>query len=72
MSADKDEELNERVLKTGAVGYLQKPFGDRELVDLINIAVKERSSMDTTRKRKAPKSQKNMTGKKSIKGRISL
>lgn len=36
MSADKNGGLNERALKAGAVGYLQKPFHDRALVDLIN------------------------------------
>jgi FixJ family two-component response regulator len=39
MSADKNEGLNEKVLKTGAVGFLQKPFNGQELVDLINIAI---------------------------------
>ena len=39
MSADKNERLNERALKTGAVGFLQKPFNDQALVDLINVAV---------------------------------
>jgi len=49
MSADKDGGLNERALKVGAVGYLQKPFNDLALVDLINIAVKKKSSTDKTR-----------------------
>ncbi len=39
MSADQDEGLNERALKAGAVGYLRKPFNDRALVDLINVAI---------------------------------
>ena len=39
MSADKNEGLNERALKAGASGYLQKPFSDQDLVNLINIAV---------------------------------
>ena len=38
ISADKDEELNEKVLEAGAVGFLQKPFNDQALVDLINLA----------------------------------
>jgi FixJ family two-component response regulator len=42
MSADKNGGLNERSLKAGAVGYLQKPFNDRALVDLINIAIKKK------------------------------
>jgi len=41
MSADKNGGLNERAQKAGAVGYLQKPFNDQALVDLINIAVKK-------------------------------
>ncbi len=36
ISADKNEGLNEEALKAGAVGFLQKPFNDHELVDLIN------------------------------------
>jgi len=42
MSADKDGEFNEKALKSGAAGYLQKPFNDRALVNLINGAVKKR------------------------------
>ena len=38
ISADKNEGLNERALKAGAVGFLQKPFNDKALVDLIKIA----------------------------------
>lgn len=50
ISADKDLQLSERYLKAvGAVGFLQKPFNDQALVDLINIAVK-RSSTDKTKK----------------------
>jgi len=40
MSADKKGGFEERALKAGAVGFLQKPFNDQALVDLINIAVK--------------------------------
>ena len=36
MSADKDGGLNEKALKAGAIGYLQKPFNDQALVDIIN------------------------------------
>ena len=39
MSADKNEGLNKRALKAGATGYLQKPFNDRALVNLIKVAV---------------------------------
>lgn len=39
MSADKDYGLNNKAIKAGAVGFLQKPFNDQALVDLINVAV---------------------------------
>jgi len=42
ISADKNDVNYERALKTGAAGYLQKPFNDQELVDLINIAVEKK------------------------------
>ncbi|MDO8489737.1 MAG: response regulator [Candidatus Omnitrophota bacterium] len=38
ISADKNGGLNERALKAGAVGYLQKPFNDQALISLIKIA----------------------------------
>ena len=38
ISAEKNEELNKKTLKAGAVGFLQKPFNGQELVDLINKA----------------------------------
>jgi len=41
MSADKNAGFSEKALKAEAVGYLQKPFNDRELVDLINIVVEK-------------------------------
>jgi len=56
ISADKSEGLNERALKAGAVGFLQKPLDDLALVDLINIAIKKKGSTDKTRKQKVPKS----------------
>ena len=50
ISADKNLRFSEQYLKAaGAVGFLQKPFNDQALVDLINIAV-EKSSTDKTRK----------------------
>jgi FixJ family two-component response regulator len=50
ISADKNAGLNERALKAGAVGYLQKPFNDQALVDLIKVAVeKERKGMNKKR-----------------------
>ncbi|MCX5688124.1 MAG: response regulator [Candidatus Omnitrophica bacterium] len=36
ISADKNEGLKEKALIAGAMGFLQKPFNDQELVDLIN------------------------------------
>jgi FixJ family two-component response regulator len=36
ISAEKNGGLKEKVLKAGAVGFLQKPFNGQELVDLIN------------------------------------
>jgi FixJ family two-component response regulator len=41
ISADKNEGLNERALKAGAVGFLQKPFNNKALVDLIKVAVEK-------------------------------
>jgi len=38
MTAEKEENLQERALKAGALGSLQKPFNDQELVDLINLS----------------------------------
>ncbi|MDD5668591.1 MAG: response regulator [Candidatus Omnitrophica bacterium] len=38
ISAGKNGANYDRALKAGAVGYLQKPFKDRVLVDLINAA----------------------------------
>ncbi len=38
MSAEKFGGNSERALKAGAAGYLQKPFNDQALVDLIAIA----------------------------------
>ncbi len=49
MSADKNGGLNERAKKAGAVGYLQKPFDDQALVDLINIA-NSRKTADNKKK----------------------
>jgi len=41
ISADKSEGLNEKALKGGAAGFLQKPFNDQALVDLINVVFKK-------------------------------
>ncbi len=40
ISAEKNETLNNRALKSGAVGFLQKPFDGQALVDLINKSAK--------------------------------
>lgn len=42
ISADKDEEIGRKALAAGAMGYLQKPFTDQELVSLINTAPKKK------------------------------
>jgi two-component system response regulator FixJ len=39
VSADKDEGLNEKAVKAGAVGFLQKPVIDQALVKLIKVAI---------------------------------
>ncbi|MBF0490055.1 MAG: response regulator [Candidatus Omnitrophica bacterium] len=35
MSADKDGDFKDRANRVGAFGYLQKPFHDQELIDLL-------------------------------------
>lgn len=42
ISADKKEGLSEKALKAGASGYLQKPFNDQALIDLIKVAVEKK------------------------------
>ena len=42
ISADKGSVNYERAIEAGAAGYLQKPFNDRELVDFINTALKNK------------------------------
>lgn len=39
ISAEKSEGLQEKAVKAGALGFLQKPFDDQDLVELINRAV---------------------------------
>jgi two-component system, LuxR family, response regulator FixJ len=46
MSADKNEGLNKKAIKAGAVGFLQKPFNDQALVDLIKFAVEKKGSTE--------------------------
>jgi len=50
ISADKNGEFDEKALRTGAAGYLQKPFNDRALVDLINTAFEKKGSANKTGK----------------------
>lgn len=38
ISADKNNGIKNRALKAGAVGVLQKPFDDQNLIDLIDVA----------------------------------
>jgi FixJ family two-component response regulator len=46
ISADKNLKFSEQYLKAaGAVGFLQKPFNDQALVDLINIAVEKKEKI---------------------------
>ena len=45
ITADKDDGLKERALEIGAVGFLQKPFDNQELVDLINNTFKTEVSV---------------------------
>ena len=40
ITVDKDAGLAEAALKAGAVGFLQKPFHDRALIDVVNITLK--------------------------------
>lgn len=42
VTANKEDANKERALKAGAVGFLQKPFNDQELVSLINLALVEK------------------------------
>ena len=38
ITADKNGHLKDQALKAGAIGFLQKPFNDQSLVDLVNLA----------------------------------
>ena len=38
IKADKNSHLKDQALKAGAIGFLQKPFNDKALVDLISLA----------------------------------
>lgn len=53
ISADKEGSLSEKALKSGAAGFLQKPFNAPALVDLIAVACKGR-----VRKVYSPKDKK--------------
>jgi len=41
ISADKSSVNYKKAIEAGAVGYLQKPFNDKELVEFINGALKK-------------------------------
>jgi len=45
ISAEKNTGLNARALKAGAVGFLQKPFNDQALVDLINMGIENKEKV---------------------------
>jgi FixJ family two-component response regulator len=49
ISADKNGGLHEKALKAGAAGFLQKPFNDKALVDLIYIAFEKKDGVDEKR-----------------------
>ena len=42
ISAEKEDNVADRALKAGALGFLQKPFDGQTLVDLINGPLKNR------------------------------
>lgn len=42
ISANKNEGLNKKALIAGVIGFLQKPFNDQALIDLINVAAEKR------------------------------
>jgi len=39
ITAERNNGARERALKTGALGFLQKPFTDQALMDLVQVAV---------------------------------
>ena len=45
ISADKNGGIKEKALKAGAVGILQKPFNDQELINLISIAFEKKEKV---------------------------
>ena len=46
ISAEKQDNVADRVLQVGAVGFLQKPFDSQALVNLINVALEGGGDMD--------------------------
>ena len=46
ISAEKQDNVADRVLQVGAVGFLQKPFDSQALVDLINVATENGDDMN--------------------------
>lgn len=50
ISADKNGGLDEKAAKAGAAGFLQKPFDDQALVDLIKVAFGKEDGIDKVAK----------------------
>jgi FixJ family two-component response regulator len=46
ISAEKQDNVADRAMKVGAVGFLQKPFDGQSLVDLINITSDQNISVN--------------------------
>jgi FixJ family two-component response regulator len=46
MTADKNGGLRDQALQAGAVGFLQKPFNDQALVDLITVALEKKEKYE--------------------------
>jgi len=46
ISAEKQDNVADRVLQVGAVGFLQKPFDGQAVVDLINVALEGSGDKD--------------------------
>ena len=45
ISADKNEGLQEKASKGGAAGFLQKPFNDQALIDLMKVAIEKKGEV---------------------------
>ena len=49
MSAFPDQRVQRRVLRSGAIGYLNKPFAEDHLIACIETALKDRSGLSAGR-----------------------